>query len=476
MPYQDLRHFLARLETEGQLARICKQVDWNQEIGHVAKLNEQKSGPALLFENVKDYPGQSVLTSLLTTKERVALALDIPPEASLLDISRAWVERIQGVRIPPKLLETAPCQENVVTGDAVNLYDMAAPWYYPKDGGRYIGTASFLLSRNLETGRINLGTYRVMIIDEKTAGIQIIKAKDAEIDLRGYAAAGKSMPVALVIGADPVLFLVSSTLFPLTDGEYDVAGALRGEPIEVVGATTVDLPIPATAEVIIEGEITPGETLPEGPFGEYTGYYSGKGVVQREFIKVKAITYRNNPIHWGTTVGKPVTDTHMVMGINRTASLWNDLKRMKIPGIKAVFSPPASAGRFLVIISVEQMYPAHAMQVGLAAFASVTGNYGLKTVIVVDHDIDPENMDQVMYALSFRYQPARGTQIISRGRSTPLDPSLEIANRDVTSRVVIDATIPWEWKEKPIPIELDPAMEKQIRDNWNEYFPNGSGW
>lgn len=470
MPYRDLREFTNRLEVEGHLKRVKRQVDWNLEIGHVAKVNEQEGGPALLFENVKDYPGMPVLTSLLTAKERLALALEMDPQMRFLELAKTWVGRIRGKRVPPVWVASGPCKENILKGDAANLFRFPAPWFYPKDGGRYIGTACFLVSRNLETGRINLGTYRVMIIDERRAGIQIIKAKDAEIDLRGYAAKKEPMPVALIIGTDPVLFLCSSTLFPLTESEYDVAGALRDKPIEVVRGETVDLPLPATAEIVIEGEIMPGEVLPEGPFGEYTGYYTGGGDVQREFIKVKAITHRDHPILWATTVGKPITDTHMMMGLNRTASLWNDLETMKIPGIRAVYGPPAAAGRFLAIISLQQMYHGHSTQVGLAAFATVTGNYGLKTVIVVDEDIDPENMEQVMYALAFRYQPERGTQILKRGRSTPLDPSLEIESRYMTSRVLIDATIPYEWKDKPVPVELDPGMLERVRSQWSEYF------
>jgi phenylphosphate carboxylase beta subunit len=470
MPHKDLREFLSKLEVEGELKRIQAEVDWNLELSHVAKLNEdQEGGSALLFENVKDYPGKAVLTSLLTSKKRVALALDMPLDTRFTDIAAQWVERMSGTRIPPQMVDSGPCQENVLEGEKANLYDVPAPWVYPRDGGRYVGTAAYLISRDPETGRINLGTYRTMIIDERRAGIQIIKAKDADMDLIKYEKMGQEMPVALVTGCDPVLFLCSSTMFPVQESEYDIVGALRGEPVEVVRGVTVDLPIPATAEWVIEGIITPGEKLPEGPFGEYTGYYSGTGSHDREFIKVKAITHRNDPIFWATTVGKPVTDTHMIMGINRTSSLWNDLKNMGIPGIKSVYGPPASAGRFLVIISVEQMYPGHSTQVGLAAFATHTGNYGLKTVILVDDDIDPENMDQVIYALSFRYQPDRGTQILRRGRDTPLDPSVDIPQRGMTSRVVIDATIPYEWKEKPIPIELDPDMEAQVRKKWKEY-------
>lgn len=472
MAYRDLREFLTRLEEEGHLRRIKKQVDWNLELGHIAKLNEEKQGGfALLFENVKDYPGHSVLTSLLTARERLALALELPPETSLLNISHEWVKRITNNRVPPAWVDSGPVHENVVIGDAVNLKSLPAPWYYPGDGGRYLGTACGIISRNLDTGRINVGTYRGMIYDEKHMSVMIIKAKDAEIDLRGYAERRQPMPVAMVIGMDPVLFLCSSTLFGLQESEYEIAGALRGAPIPVVRGKTVDLPVPATAEIVIEGYITPGETLPEGPFGEYTGYYSGKGDEAREFINVTAITHRHNPILWGTTVGKPITDTHMIMAVNRTASLWNDLQNMQIPGIKAVYGPPAAAGRMLVVISLKQMYPGHSTQVGLAALATVTGNYGLKTVILVDDDIDPENWDQVLYALSFRYQPNRGTQIIERGRSTPLDPSLPIGpDRFMTSRVIIDTCIPYEWKDKPRPIELDPGLTKRIKEHWDEYF------
>lgn len=471
MPYRDLREYLARIESEGLLQRVRKQVDWNLEIGHVAKVNETQQGPALLFENVKGYPGKSVLTSLLTTKDRLAIALDMDRRLSFLELARVWVNRIQGKRVAPTVLPTGPVKENIFLGDKANLLDLPAPWFYPQDGGRYLGTSAFTISQSMDTGRLNLGTYRVMVLDEHRASIQMLKGKDGEIDLRAYGKAKKNMPVALVIGTDPVLFLVSSTLFPLVESEYEVAGALRDSPVELVKCETSDLLVPATAEIVVEGEITSGEFEREGPFGEYTGYYSAKDENPKEYIKVKAITHRNNPILWGTTVGKPTTDTHMVMGLNRTASLWNDLMNMKIPGIKGVYGPPASAGRMLAIISVQQMYPGHSTQVGLAAFATVTGNYGLKTVIVVDDDIDPENMDQVMYALSFRYQPDRGTQILSRGRSTPLDPSLHVDARELTSRILIDTCIPYEWKLKPRQIELDENMTKFVKDHWDEYFP-----
>lgn len=473
MPYDDLRSFIDRLEEENQLHRVKKEVDWNLELSHVAKLNEERQGggKALLFENIKDYPGHRVFISALTAKERLAIALDMPQGTSLMNLSEEWVNRIGGGLVPPTVLETGPTKENILLGDDADIFKIPTPWFYPGDGGRYFGTAGYLITRNLKTGRLNLGTYRAMIGDKQELCIYMIKAKDGEIDFRDYQEAGIPMPVAYVSGADPTLFLCGSTLFGLDESEYDVAGALRGKPVEVVKAETSDLLVPAAAEWVVEGEIT-GAVRSEGPFGEYTGHYSGKGDEPQYYIDVKAITHRDDPILWSTTVGRPTTDTHMVMSVNRTASLWHDLRRMQIPGIKAVYGPPASAGRMLVIISVKQMYHGHSTQVGLAAFASTTGNYGLKTVILVDDDIDPENMDQVMYALSFKYQPEFGTQILKRGRSTPLDPSLPRSDRFMTSRVIIDCTTPYEWdeSERPPKIYLDDDMAAHVKEHWDEYF------
>ena len=257
----------------------------------------------------------------------------------------------------------------------------------------------------------------------------------------------------------------------ILDGKAVEVGGQRIECEHLLlatGSQTVDLPIPANAEIVIEGEVDPNAFMEEGPFGEYTGYYSGVGTDKRNFINVTAVTYRNNPVLWGTTVGRAVTDTHMTMALTYGATLWQQLTNdMKIPGIKSVYCPPEGAGRFLAIISVKQMYPGHADQVGTAAISTEMGAYGLKTVIVVDEDIDPWDIPRVLYAVSFRFQPNR-CQIIKRGRSTPLDPSLPIDARDITGRIIIDATIPYEWKEKPIPIELDPETVKKIKGRWSE--------
>ncbi|MFO7739479.1 MAG: phenylphosphate carboxylase subunit beta [Desulfatiglandaceae bacterium] len=462
---KDVRDYIAECEREGELLRIKAEVDWDLELSHIAKLNEERKGPALLFEKVKDYTSP-VLTSTCTTTERLALIMGMPKSSSLVDLMREWVKKGE-TRIPPKMFKTGPCKENIMKGNDIDLFKFPVPKFFPKDGGRFFGTAHFVVTQDPDTGWVNLGTYRLQLLDRNTLGTQFIKGKHADIMLKKYQAMKKPMPVAVVVGCDPLLFLMGAARLSAFQSEYDLAGAIRGEPIEIVQAETNDLPVPATAEIVVEGEVDADKTLPEGPFGEYTGYYSGVGTDERNFIKVNCVTYRTQPIFMATTVGRAVTDTHMTMALTYGATLWQQLVAMNIPGIKAIYCPPEASGRFLAIISLQQMYPGHTDQVLTAAISTEMGAYGLKTVIAVDEDIDPWDIPRVLYALSFRFQPNR-SQVIKRGRSTPLDPSLPLNAREITGRLLLDATIPYDWKEKPIPIELDPEMVKRIEARWSE--------
>jgi 4-hydroxy-3-polyprenylbenzoate decarboxylase len=460
-----MRDFIREAEEAGMLHRIKAEVDWDLELSHIAKMNEEKLGPALLFENVKGYDSP-VITSVCTTTQRLALIMGEPEESTLVDLMRVWVDKKKDM-VVPKWVENGPCKENKMMGDEVDLFKFPAPKFYPLDGGRYFGTAHFVVTKDPDSGWINIGTYRLQLLDKNHLGTQFIKGKHSDIMLKKYQALKKPMPVVAVVGCDPLLFLMGAARLSAFESEFDLAGAIRGEPIEIVKAETNDLPVPATAEIVVEGEVDADAFMEEGPFGEYTGYYSGVGTDPRNFIDVKCVTYRNNPIFWGTTVGRAVTDTHMTMALTYGATLWQQLVAMKIPGIKAVYCPPEGSGRFLAIISMKQMYPGHADQVLTAAISTEMGAYGLKTVIVVDDDIDPWDIPRVMYALSFRFQPNR-SQVIKRGRSTPLDPSLPINARWITGRLLLDATIPYDWEEKPIPIVLDPEMVKKVEARWSE--------
>ncbi len=464
---KDMRDFIATCEEKGLLKRITAEVDPHLELSHIAKLNEEAEGPALLFENVKGYD-TPVITSAATTVERLALIMEEPLDSSLFDLYDAWATKAKKP-IPPKLVEKsqAPCKENIIMGDDVDLYKFPVPHYYPLDGGQYYGTAHFFITKDPDSGWVNLGTYRSQLLGKDKIGTQFIKGKHADIMLKKYQKLGKPMPCVSVSGCDPILFILGAARVSAFTSEYDVAGAFRGEAVEVVKGEVVDLPIPAHAEIVLEGYVDADKFMEEGPFGEYTGYYSGVGTDPRNFMDVKCITHRNNPIHWGTTVGRAVTDSHMVMALSYGATLWQQLNEMHIPGLKSCYCPPEGAGRFLAIISMTQMYPGHADQVLTAAISTEMGAYGLKTVIVVDEDIDPWDIPRVMYALSFRFQPNR-SQVIKRGRSTPLDPSLPIDSRWITGRLLMDATIPYDWDDKPIQIQLDPDIVEKVKGRWSE--------
>lgn len=464
----DQRWYIECLERADELVRVPAEVDWDLELGHIAKLNEERRGPALLFENVKGYR-MPVLTSMLTTTRRMAIAMRAPESSSLCELARLWVDRTGEPVAPTQVgIEEAPVYENVSTGDDLDLLQhIPAPKLYPGDGGRFIGTAVSVVTADPETEWVNVGTYRSQVFDGKTLGLQPIKGKDADLHIQAARRRGMArMPIALVFGYDPLLFLCSSTLFGRGVCEYDMVGALRGEPVAVVEGKYTGLPIPSHAEIVVEGDLVLDDPRMEGPFGEYTGYYSGKPT-PKVWIDVKQMMYRNDAVFPVTSVGRPVTDTHMIQALNRTSTLWKDLEDMRLPGIKSVYFLPESGGRFIGVISVEQMYPGHAEQVGMAALGTSTGHYGVKYFILVDGDIPADDLPRVLWAIAMRSQPDR-FEIIGRGRSTPLDPSLPIDRRDITSKMIINACLPYEWSEKPELIELDDRALARAKERWTE--------
>jgi len=470
----DLRTYIAALEKEGELHRVKAKVDWKFELCHVSKVNEEKKGPALLYENVKDYK-IPVFTSAFTTPRRMAIALGQDPGLRMSQLSRKWMELTTKKMIKPEFITEPPVMENTLTGDKIDIEMFPSPWFYPDDGGRFFCTAGFLVTQDPDTGWTNLGTYRAQVLGKNILGSQIIKGKHGDMHMKKYQARGELMPAAYVVGTDPVLFLASSTLVSAQLDEYEVAGSLRSQPVPVFKSDLTGLTLPATAEIIAEGWIDPNELMEEGPFGEYTGYYSGNmgKDYPKPVLRIKRILHRNKPIMWSTTVGKPINDIHMIQSLNRTATLWHDLETMKVPGIQSVYFPPEATGRFWVVVSVKQMYPGHSNHVGNAVIASTTGHYGVKGVITVDHDIEADDWDRIWWALATRFDPKRSAQIIDRGRSTPLDPGLPIEAREIVSRILLDACTPYEWKNKPNEIFMDRQVLQKVSDRWNEYGFDG---
>lgn len=469
---RDLRDFISVCDHHGMLHRIDAAVDWRLELSHVAKVSEESRGPALLFENVKDST-IPVFTSAFATSERMALCLGEDPRLSIAELSRRWMQRLRREWIAPEVTNDVPVMENVLTGDGIDVTRFPAPWFYPRDGGRYFGTAVYSVCRDPDTGWTNLGTYRMQTQARDAVSVMMLRGKHGQLIRRKYVERGQRMPFAAVIGGDPALFLMGSIQSGVGVSEYEIAGALRGEPVPVFVSELTGLTLPARAEIILEGYLDSEDLRSEGPLGEYTGYYSSTrssdGAGMEPTLKVERILHRNDPIFWSTTVGKPVNDIHVFQSLNRSATLWHDLETMKIPGIRAVYVPPEACGWFWAVISVKQMYPGHSSQVANAAIGTSTGHYALKGVIVVDEDIDVEDWNQVWWALSTRFDPRRCIQIIDRGRSTPLDPSLPRDSRYIMSRVIMDACTPFEWEDKPVQVFMDRDTLGLVSSRWEEY-------
>jgi 4-hydroxy-3-polyprenylbenzoate decarboxylase len=465
----DLRDFIALCEKENDLKRITAEVDWDLEMTHIAKLVEEKDGRAVLFENVKGHDSPVFFGAYSSTK-RLAMALGKPANLSMTEISYEWMKMSIGEVIRAKEVKDGPIFENVIDEDFVDVFKLPSPRFYDKDGGRYIGTACFMVVRDPETNEINLGTYRSQVLDKRTVGAQILKGKRGDRILQKYRKAGQKMPICLVVGCDPLLMLAGSAMVE-DASEYDVVGTLRGEPVEIVEAPLTGLPIPATAEIVLEGYIDGDNLRPEGPFGEYTGFYTDElyHTISKPAIDVKRIYHRNNPIMLAASVGRPINDNHMMLAFVRNATLWTELTKMGMRGIQSVYMPPEACGRFWAIVSVKQMYPGHSNQIAAAVIASHTCTYGLKGLIIVDDDIRADDLPRVWWALATRYDPKRGTQIINRGRSTPLDPALSHEeNKFITSRIVMDATFPFEWEEKPVQVDMSQEVLDRIKERWQE--------
>jgi phenylphosphate carboxylase beta subunit len=468
----DLREFIATCEAKGELRRIKKEVDWDLELVTISKLNEFKKGPALLFENVKGYK-TPLLSAALCTERRLAIILGMPEDSSLYDMAREWVQLTQKAKIPPKVVSKGSVMENVIEGNKVDLLSFPVPKFFPLDGGRYIGTAHALISQHPDEGWTNVGTYRMQVLDKTHAGVQLLKGKHAELMLRRHRELGTPMPVSVVIGYEPMLFLFASTTAPWGICEYDLTGGVLGKPMEVIKSDFNGLMIPAHAEIVLEGEMNPdlASFREEGPFGEYTGYYSAAAGEEfpKPVFECKRILHRNNPIFWITTTGLPIADSHLSGALQVAASIWSDLRDMRIPGVQSVHVLPESGGRVTAIVSLKQMYPGHTTQVLTAIAGSTSGHYRLKIIIAVDEDIPPHDLSKVWWAISIRTDPERSVQIVRRTRGGPLDPGVYVENRDMGSKLLLDATIPFEWKKKPIVTHLDKDMVAKVEAQWKEY-------
>lgn len=423
---KSLGDWLAKVEEIGEVVKVKAEVDPELEMSTVTYLNGKEiGGPTLLFENVKGHPGYRVLFNPFgSSYNRFALAIREEPNKKPLELVQILKDKMKK-KIEPNTVDagSAPVNQNILTGKDVDITKFPAPLMWPRDGGKYIGTADSIITMDPETGRVNMGTYRQMIESPTTVGYYSSPGKDTLLDRELWWKQGKPAPVAAVYGMDPLLFLVSATSFPKDSSEYLYAGGIAGEPIEVFKSDITGLTLPANADIIIEGFSYPDQTAPEGPFGEFQGYYGRPGG-PTPFIEIKAIRFRNNPILTSALMADwPSNECGVMWGLAKAAKVWTDLEALGVPGIKGVWSPPEAAGWGWTIVSIEQRYAGHAAQVGALAAQCMGGAYFTKYVVVVDEDVDPTNLSEVIWAMATRSRPAESIEILRETWSTYLDPS-----------------------------------------------------
>jgi 4-hydroxy-3-polyprenylbenzoate decarboxylase len=468
----DLRELLRLADEAGVLTRV-DGADPELEIGALHELSlERQPPPVLLFDRIKGFaPGYRIVTNV---QECAVFA----PERGLAAV-RAARERSRAklLPIPPVEVATGPLFENVVRGDDVNVLAFPAPRWHADDGGRYIGTQCVVIARDPGTGWVNLGTYRVMVQDERTLSVFIEPGKDGDHIRRRYWERGEACPIAVCVGQAPVLAHVAGQHASHGESEYGLAGAILGRPIEVVRGPVTGLPLPAGAEIVMEGVMPPAdvEARPEGPFGEWPGYYASPRHLE-PVVRVAAIYHRDDPIVTGDPPVKPTYPGRTWSAVAKAAAIWDALEAAGVPGVTGVWKLRGGGPRFITVVAIRQMYAGHAKMAGLVAAGCGPGAFLGRMVIVVDDDIDITDPAEVLWALATRWDPKTQTDVVEGMRSAMIDPRLDPEKRargDLTSsRAIFYAVRPYEWKDRFPPVSnIDPAYAEEVRRKWQALLP-----
>jgi UbiD family decarboxylase len=468
----DIDLWLARNEALGQVKYITAEVDPVLEMSTISYLVGSSRSPILVFENIKGHPGYRAVYNLIGCNlDRFCMMIGEEPVEHPLQAARA-LQKKMGRKLPPKTVapDEAICNEVIWEGDEIDITRFPAPQMWPLDGGKYLGTGDAVITRDPETGRINVGTYRMMIKGPREVGVYTSPGKDGTLDRDKWWKMGKPMPIAAAYGIDPLLFMCAATSFPKTECEYDYYGGIAGSPIEVFTSDLTGLPLPARAEIILEGHLYPNETFAEGPFGEFTGYY-GRPSGATPYMRVEKVRLRHRPsLTCALMADGPANEAGQFWAMLRSGAVWADLEKMGVPGIQGVWSVPEAAGWGVTVVSIKQMYAGHAPQVMALAAQCVAGAYFGKYVIVVDDDVDPTDVKQVLWAMATRSRPAQSIDILRETWSTYLDPSLNPPEiRPWGSKALINACMDYRYiKTFSKRTKLDKAAYEKVVARWQE--------
>jgi UbiD family decarboxylase len=474
--WRDLREWLTLVEAAGGLQRIGASVDPIEELSAITYLaGRTPEAPALLFDRVAgDGFGTRILSNMLgASKARYALSVGIDPTLSTADMIAA-TRQIMRRRIAPVRIAKAdaPVNEIVMRGDDIDITRFPAPKFWPGDGGRYIGTGDITLTAHPASGRINVGVYRQMLHGPRRVGLYCSPGKHGLLDREAWWARGEPCEVVAAYGVDPVLFMLGAQAFGANESEFDVAGGIMGHAVELTDAEYVRLPIPANAELVIEGVLHPGDLEPEGPLGEFTGYY-GRERSPQPVIEVKALHSRRSPILTAALMAKyPSCEIGAYYAIMRSARILDDLERIGVSGVLAAYAHPAAAsGWGIVVVAMQQQYAGHAAQVLALTAQCPAAAYYTKWIIAVDEDVDPTDVNEVMWALSTRCHPAEDIDVLRNTWSTGLDPSqFSAEDRPYGSKALINACKPHRYiRQFPPATLLRREVYERVAARWAEF-------
>ncbi|WP_353979832.1 4-hydroxy-3-polyprenylbenzoate decarboxylase [Salinicola endophyticus] len=485
MKYHDLRDFIAALEARGELQRVSVEVDPYLEITEICDRTLRAGGPALLFENVKG-SRMPVLGNLFGTPRRVAFGMGEESVEALREVGKllaflkepdppkglrdAWDKLPifkQVMSMGPKTRRSAPCQEVVLEGDAVDLDQLPIQHCWPGDVAPLV-TWALVVTKGPHKTRQNLGIYRQQKLGRNRLIMRWLSHRGGALDFREWQQAhpGEPFPVAVALGADPATILGAVTPVPDTLSEYAFAGLLRGSRTELVKCGHADLEVPASSEIVLEGYIYPDDMAPEGPYGDHTGYYNE--VEQFPVFTVERLTHRRDPIYHSTYTGRP-PDEPAILGLALN-EVFVPILRKQFPEIVDFYLPPEGCSYRMAVVTMKKQYPGHAKRVMMGVWSFLRQFMYTKFVIVLDDDVDARNWEDVIWAITTRMDPARDTVMVE---NTPID-YLDFASptAGLGSKMGLDATNKWpgettrEWGE---PIVMDPAVKARVEARWDEY-------
>jgi UbiD family decarboxylase len=464
--FGDLRGWIAALKTQDELQEVDGEVDWNIELGTIMRLAQGPgTGRAILFNNIKDYNKpesrcRRIFGSALNNTRRIAMLLGLPPETHARELVKISRHILEGA-LAPRIVKDGPVKQNVLTGDEIDLYEFPTPYWNRLDGGRYLITYAGVVTKDPQSGVMNVGVYRGMLAARDKIPILMWRAQHIGHHVSAWQAAGKTeMPIAVAIGWEPSLGFCAGAPVPKGICEYDVMGAIRGEPVDLVKCETVDLYVPASAEIVIEGYLglDPASYMMEGPYAEFTGYVAGDRA-PKPAIRVTCITHRHDPILRGTIEGclpGSYSENAVSSSIMRAATAWNVLDRAGVPGITDVWCPPVQAG-INAVIGLQQTYRGQAKQAANALWGSSAAHVRYKHVTVVDDDIDIHDYAAVDWAIAHRVNAGENDIVIMPATfGLGLDPSTRRRDRNPAlfgtgkwNRVLIDATQNLDYDPDP---------------------------